>query len=69
MKKKYNKPLLTFESFQLTTSIAAGCTVLADVVGDKTYVNGFLVLHTNEADCTDNCYHVPDGAQVVFTSA
>ena len=69
MKKKYNKPLLTFESFQLTTSIAAGCTVLADVVGGETYVNGFPVNYTDEANCTDNCYHVPDGAQVVFTSA
>lgn len=35
MKKTYTKPQMYFESFELTTSVSAGCIVLANYTDDE----------------------------------
>lgn len=80
MKKAYVKPQVYFENFQLSTSIAGGCswqalsaekTCVVNIPGTpETYIADlntctFTVPETNDKFC----YHVPsEGLGVVFTS-
>lgn len=79
MKKKYVKPEAIFESFELSSSIAAGCGAKVNyTVNTCTYDLGTglgkLFSDANSA-CTfpdqgDNgyCYHVPSDASKLFSS-
>lgn len=81
MKKEYSKPLISYESFELSQSIAEGCEVISN------YGNGMCVLTISEEDglvfFTDSisgcritstnlldgiCYDVPSDYSQVFTS-
>ena len=69
MKKTYSKPQIVFESFELTTSIAAGCSVILskeDIETEKSWDPG---LFTDEMNCSSvDCYHVPSNSGAIFTS-
>lgn len=84
MKKIYSKPEIMFDSFTLTTNIAAGCKHIID-----TFANGSCgmffpgagnVFTTNVSGCSDKpvspdgdqyggiCYHVPYEDSKLFNS-
>lgn len=69
MKKAYSKPQIVFESFELTTSIAAGCSIILskeDIETEKSWDPG---LFTDEMNCSSvDCYHVPSNSGAIFTS-
>ena len=56
MKKTYCKPQIAFESFELTSSIAAGCAIPANH-NDQKSTMGVKV-----------CYDIPTWDTVLFTS-
>ncbi len=80
MKKTYIKPQIVFDSFELTTSIAAGCSFLS--TNQDPYVCaildpelGFTIFSTRPTcDSTPPggndsiCYHVPVADVSVYTS-
>ena len=80
MKKEYCKPDIMFESFSLSTDIAAGCTAIIDTHrGGECGVNmeGLVVFTDKVNGCDfkipDNgnngiCYHVPTGENNLFNS-
>lgn len=79
MKKSYVKPEITFESFELATSIAAGCVLIGanqDMYACpvKDPILGFTYFHTDGCNATPTngdtslCYHVPTEGYGVFTS-
>ncbi len=80
MRKKYVKPEAIFESFELSASIAAGCSPSGKaqfVHGDCAFKIGGSMLFTAEVQsCVDKitdggqyCYHVPEGAATkIFSS-
>ncbi len=80
MRKKYVKPEAIFESFELSASIAAGCSPSGKAQlgqGDCAFkVGGSLLftaqVETCEEKITDGgqyCYHVPEGAATkIFSS-
>ncbi len=78
MKKTYNKPQIVFESFEITTSIAAGCMFLTDTKSDSnscSYTENGVTIFTSKDVCgmddTDAkgfCYHVPTDSYVIFNS-
>lgn len=80
MKKKYVKPEAIFESFELSASIAAGCSPSGKAQfsqGDCAFKIGGSMLFTEDVKaCVDKitdggmyCYHVPEGAGTkIFSS-
>ncbi len=80
MKKAYTKPEIIFDSFELTESIAAGCSYITSnmapyecAVLDKEF--GFTLFSDyNNCDSTPPggndsiCYHVPTADYSVYTS-
>ena len=82
MKKTYVKPEVYFESFELNTSIAAGCGVrINSAEGVCNWIPGVGSIFTEYPTCTytaddnvsgniepDFCYHVPLDSKKVFTS-
>lgn len=77
--KKYSKPQIVFESFELSTNIAAGCTFQADhYQGSCAYNGGIggLPIFTFGASCSFSvedgdggvCYYIPNGDNNVFAS-
>ncbi|MCQ2420187.1 MAG: hypothetical protein MJ118_03540 [Clostridia bacterium] len=80
MKKPYQKPVLMYESFELSTSIAAGCEIIsnADWMSCPVTVPGLniIVFGSKSAGCVYEspepdsmvCYHVPKDECNVFSS-
>lgn len=79
MKKKYVKPELYFESFELSASIAAGCKHITGHQMDMCAyeVGGRSVFVDNVSSCTTKtpdgsweslCYHNPEEANKLFAS-
>lgn len=84
MKKAYSKPMITFESFTLSTNIAAGCEVKTSLLGKGAcgYSTKLGVVFTSLVDdCritegvdttnesyNDICYHVPSETYNLFNS-
>lgn len=78
MKKAYVKPEVYFENFQLSASIAAGCTLISNSaenlcpVADKdlgvTYITDNACTYTTPGENDQICYHNPSDQTKVFTS-
>ena len=83
MKKAYEKPMIVFENFSLSTNIAAGCEVKPDTQAnyDSCGVDfsGDIVFTVSLSGCKDTkiedsgeynsiCYHVPSDAKNIFIS-
>jgi len=79
MKKIYSKPEIMFDSFTLTTSIAAGCgkpaalptkDVCALHMGPKILFSNSMSVCTDKVDPNDDiyCYHAPTEDQALFNS-
>lgn len=82
MKKEYEKPVVVFESFSMSTNIAAGCDRIVNTLSRGTCAlpmgtGGISVFVDNVAACLyqasdgmyDNlCYHVPTEAYNLFNS-
>lgn len=81
MKKTYSKPEIMFESFTMSTNIAAGCEKIFGLYargscGIPTSTPGVIIF--NSGDCTDPggdeatynglCYHVPTEGDNLFNS-
>lgn len=80
MKKSYTKPNIMFDSFELATSIAAGCAYISTNVAP--YICGVkdeelnLILFSDMVNCTSTppggndsvCYDVPTADVSVYTS-
>lgn len=77
MKKTYSKPVISFESFQLSESIANTCTekISADTntcgikygFNDTLFTTGTASICTLEEQAKD-CYHVPENNPSIFGS-
>ena len=75
MKKAYSKPIITFESFTLSTNIAAGCEFRVNS-GDLLFPGvGFVFVQncdypvgTDDGQYNGICYHVPIDTANVFAS-
>ena len=80
MKKIYSKPEIMFDSFTLTTNIAAGCGVSRtdlqsrDVCalpwGDMTLFSNAMSVCRDKVDPDDDvyCYHAPTEGKALFNS-
>ena len=79
MKRKYEAPVVSFEDFELSTSIAAGCIfktghaemVCAYTVGERNiFIDAVDACTTKTQDngYDSFCYHVPTEAMKLFTS-
>ena len=80
MKKLYTKPEIIFDSFELTESIAAGCTFITSNVSpyacavlDKefgyTIFSDYAICDSTPPGGNDSiCYHVPTADYSVYTS-
>lgn len=82
MKKVYEKPLIVFENFSLSTSIAAGCekTTALQYGGTCGIQWGKSTIFTEDVEgCSTKvidgeekydslCYHIPDASYNVFNS-
>lgn len=78
MKRKYVKPELYFESFELSSSIAAGCKLISnsaeyacpvrDPDFDKTIFTNDGCDYSPQDDDTKICYQPPEGNIHVYTS-
>ncbi len=81
MKKTYVKPVLYFDSFELSSSIAAGCEQLITnstqgtcalimAGGRNVFLDGVDACTTKQADGVDGfaCYHVPVDKNNLFNS-
>lgn len=80
MKKKYVKPEAIFESFELSASVAAGCSPSGKAQfsqGECAFKIGGSMLFIEAVDaCVEKvpdggtyCYHVPEGAGTkIFSS-
>ena len=77
MKKTYVKPMILFEDFKVSSSIAAGCTYIANSTQENSCgcdIGGFNVFMVGLTGCNDYpveedgenkiCYHVPFGNNV-----
>ena len=72
LKKSYNKPMIVFESFKLSSSIATSCQVDLDKFQEEL---GFSVF-TSEFSCLVDgadgefsvCYHGPENNPQLFGS-
>lgn len=71
MKKAYSKPQIVFESFELTTSIAAGCKELASKeTYERFQAEKEMDFYADENSCLEilDCYHVPIDGLGLFIS-
>ena len=75
MKKTYSKPVIVFESFKMTSSIANNCGEYKANHGDgyectlDVYENGFTYIVFDDTDCNTNiCYHVPNLTATIVAS-
>lgn len=78
MKRTYSKPIINFDSFDVQTSIAAGCAVDAEyqsgtcpliIAGWAVFVSEVDACKFKSQDGRDNiCYYVPTAENMVFTS-
>lgn len=82
MKKEYEKPVVVFESFSMSTNIAAGCDSIVNTLnrgtctvngtgGINIFVDGVTDCNVPVPDGSTNdglCYHVPTGAYNLFNS-
>ncbi len=80
MKKTYNKPQIVFESFELTTSISAGCSYIVtnsadtsncsyhDAQQDITLFAAHCGWDEDEVNTSGVCYHVPSANYDLFNS-
>lgn len=80
MKKEYEKPVVVFESFSMSTNIAAGCDRIVNTLNKGTCaVNGTGGINIFVDDVTNCnvpvpdgsdglCYHVPTGDYNLFNS-
>ena len=78
MKKEYKKPKLYFDSFELSSSIAAGCKLISNHSGTSCAVwdKDLGVSYFTEGVCTYTttpgdgkiCYDVPFDRSMVFSS-
>ena len=81
MKKTYNKPVIVFESFTMSTNIASGCenpTNLPSVNQCGIDIEGFGNIFMQGMDCVKKiaegdsfngiCYHTPTEGNNLFTS-
>lgn len=81
MKKQYEKPSIIYEGFELSQSIAVGCTAISHLGRFMCEVNVEEVFHVYTSfTCEESpeqdgeggelpfCYDVPDGVNVVFSS-
>lgn len=79
MKKTYDKPVILFDDFSLSTTIAAGCEFTTNLQGDNVcgYPTRNGVVFTSEVngceyhepDTNDSlCYHVPNDYANIFNS-
>lgn len=79
MKKTYDKPVILFDDFSLSTTIAAGCEFTTNLQGEN--VCGYPTRNGNvftsevngceyhEPDTNDSlCYHVPNDYANIFNS-
>ena len=81
MKKKYEKPLISYEDFCLSENIASGCSIKSwapsqyacpylTPSGHQVFMSPIAACTTREEDGEHNgiCYHVPMLAYTLFTS-
>ena len=73
MKKTYNKPVIVFESFKLSSNIAATCSVnlSADFNTCEAEFGWDVVWSAENSACTTvdiDCYHVPSKRPELFGS-
>ena len=76
MKKTYVKPMVAFENFQMTSSVAGTCKSIATTTDGNTCVyvagNGWVYFNMNTTCTTPYnesfCYHVPTEDTTVFAS-
>ena len=79
MKKIYSKPEIMFDSFTLTTNIAAGCgnkinTHVNDACGIElpgvgvVFLDGVAGCKETFVESDEYCYHVPIDANRLFNS-
>lgn len=80
MKKFYSKPMIEFDSFELTDSIAAGCAyissnqspyacpVLDEEFGYTIFTDYGVCDSTPPGGNDSICYHVPTADYSVYTS-
>ena len=80
MEKKYDKPQVFFEDFQLSANIAGDCTGRPNNQSDEGSCgyedNGFVIFVEGNSGCAFKtkgpfnrvCYHVPTGDISVFVS-
>lgn len=75
MKKQYEKPRIVFEGFELSQSIAAGCSLISNFLPYACSIDIGIGNVYTEDNCEDTpgpgddiCYDVPDGSNVVFSS-
>lgn len=76
MKKTYTRPVVSFESFELSTSIAAGCATKSNHAEECLFeVPGVGAVFLDKATGCEFtpeeghvCYHVPTDQTILFTS-
>lgn len=77
MKKQYVKPELYFENFELSTTVATGCSIIVnhaatqctiDIPGIGTIFINDSCMTTEVADDDKICYHVPFDSNKLFSS-
>ena len=76
MKKEYKKPLIYFDSFELSQSIAAGCRLISEGEGAPVYDPETGLQVYASGTCTysppnigdEPCYDVPTLDSKTFTS-
>lgn len=76
--KKYSKPQIVFESFELSTNIAAGCQHTADhyqgtcavTVGGvvQVFIESSVCAFTVSDGDSGMCYYIPNADNSVFAS-
>lgn len=79
MKKTYVKPMMGFESFELSTNIAQGCAYISEhelfackiKIDEGVYIFGRACFSDGTYATQDNdtpCYDIPNYTNVVYTS-
>lgn len=75
MKKTYTKPVVSFESFELSTSIARACAVKNNFQNDCSFdVPGLGTVFLEGLACKITpedgvvCYHIPTDSSKLFNS-
>lgn len=77
MKKTYVKPMMGFESFELSTNIAQGCTLISEhelfackikIGDDYIFMINCNAPYAAYADNEEPCYDIPNDTSAVYTS-